>query len=166
MASRNLTLRAGGAAGKSDTIYTDLSTSFKLGTRAWDDQGNEYVFIKGVSSGAANDVVVIDEDYGTTRLAPDEVGPVGVLDAAIDATTKGGWAQVYGVAPTVASDTTAADKALFIDTAAGRIDDAAVAGDVIVGMYSMTTDTYTGAANLTKCWLSYPHVSDLTGYTS
>jgi hypothetical protein len=95
MASRNLTLRAGGAAGKSDTIYTDLSTSFKLGTRAWDDQGNEYVFIKGVSSGAANDVVVIDEDYGTTRLAPDEVGPVGVLDAAIDATTKGGWAQVY-----------------------------------------------------------------------
>jgi hypothetical protein len=117
------------------------SKRFRLGTRKRDIKGHEYIYVKGVSSGAAGKWVSYDEAYATTLLAANAVGAVGILMAAVDASTKFGWAQIYGVNTIASTDTVAADAALFIDGTAGRADDAGVAGDWIQGAWSMTADT-------------------------
>ena len=138
--------------------YTDVDTTkkFRLGTRKQDVAGNEYIYLKGVASNASGEWLVWDEDFAATRLIADEVGPVGVSMAAFDATTEYGWAQVYGKNTVAKTDTVAADKALFIDGTTGRADDADVAGDHILGAYSMTAD----ATNVTTVYLNYPQVED------
>ncbi|HYE17086.1 MAG TPA: hypothetical protein VEA69_01460 [Tepidisphaeraceae bacterium] len=145
--------------------HVDAEQKYPKGEIGYDNAGNEYIYLPGVSSCAARDAVVFDEDYATTRLAPDEVGPVAIATAAVDATTKFGWFGRKGVFA-VNSDTVAADAILFIDTGAGRVDDASVAGDTIIGLYSMTTDTYSGAANITKCYANYPQVTNNNGLST
>lgn len=131
---------------------------FRLGTRTKDRSGNEYIYLKGASSTAAHVVVTFDENFATTLIAANAVGPVAVAQAAVDASTKFGWYQVYGNG-SASSDTTAADKALFIDGTSGRVDDAVVTGDLIVGMYSTAADT----SNVLPVWLNYPFVTDTLG---
>jgi hypothetical protein len=140
-----------------DQIHT--SKKFRLGTRKKDIAGNEYVYLKGVASTAAGSWVSFDESHVTTLLAANAVGQVGIAMAAIDATTKFGWYQVYGVNTIASTDTTAADKALYIDGTNGRADDAVVSGDLIVGAKSETSDT----ANVCSVRLVYPHVTDVLG---
>lgn len=118
--------------------------------------GNEYIYLKGVASNASGEWLVWDEDYATTRLTADEVGPVGVSMSDFDATTDFGWAQIYGKNTVAKTDTVAADKALYIDGTAGRADDADVAGDSILGAYSMIAD----ATNVATVMLNYPGVED------
>ena len=139
-------------------FYTDVHTTkrFRLGTRKRDVDGSEYIYLAGVASNASGEWLVWDESYATTRLTADEVGPVGVSMAAFDATTEYGWAQIYGKNTVAKTDTTAADKQLFIDGTAGRADDADVAGDFIIGAYSMTADT----TNVATVWLNYPSCGD------
>lgn len=135
----------------------DTTKKFPLGHRQNDVNGNEYVYVKGVGSGAAGNFVVFDENYATTLLTADEVGPVGVMMAALDATTDFGWAQIWGVNTIADTDTVAADKALYIDGTAGRADDADVAGDSIHGAFSMAADS----SNVATVFLAYPWVSDI-----
>ena len=139
--------------------YNEIDTTkkFPLGHRAKDVNGNEYVYVKGVGSGASGSWVVFDEDYATTLLTADEVGPVGIMMADLDATTDFGWAQVWGKNTIAKTDTVAADKALYIDGTAGRADDADVAGDSIHGAFSMTADT----SNVATVFVAYPFVSDI-----
>lgn len=141
----------------SDTSIVDSSQQVPLGTRARDASGNEYIYLKGVGSNAAGKWVVWDENYATTLLTADEVGPVGISMSAFDATTEFGWAQIYGVNTVASTDTVAADKALYIDGTAGRADDADVAGDSIHGAFSMTSDS----TNVATVYLNYPWVSDI-----
>lgn len=140
-------------------FYDDVHTTkrFRLGTRKSDVAGGEYIYLKGVASNAAGKFVVYDEDFTTTLLTADEVGPVAVSMAAFDATTEFGWGQIYGKNTIASSDTTSADLSLFIDGTAGRVDDADVAGDSIHGCFSMTADT----ANVLTVWLNYPWVSNI-----
>jgi len=140
----------------SDTSVVDASQVHPLGTRGWDTSGNEYVYLKGVGSTVAGDHVVFDENYATTRLVADEVGPVAIAMAAIDATTEYGWYQRYGVNTIAKTDTVAADAGVYIDGTAGRVDDAGVAGDLVIGEYTMTADT----SNVATVWLNYPHVAN------
>ena len=139
--------------------YEEIDTvkKFPLGHRNKDVNGNEYVYLKGVASNASGEWLVWDEDYATTRLTADEVGPVGVSMSAFDVTTEFGWAQIYGKNTVAKTDTVATDKALYIDGTAGRADDADVAGDSIHGAFSMTADT----SNVATVFLSYPWVSDI-----
>ena len=129
---------------------------FRLGTRKRSVNNKEFIYLSGVSSLVAEDVVVFDESFATTRAIADEVGPVAVAMAAVDATTEYGWFQIYGVATVDAATTVAADKQLFLTSTAGRVDDADVAGDAIIGMYSMAA----AASNSMSVWLNYPHVAD------
>jgi len=115
-----------------------------------DGEMKEYIFLKGVASTAARDVVTFDENFQSARLVPGAVGPVAVALAAIVA-NKFGWYQIYGNG-SVASDTTAADKALYADTASGRVDDAVVTGDLILGIVSTAADS----TNVLPVWLNYP----------
>jgi hypothetical protein len=127
--------------------YEDIHATkrHRLGTRKRDVLNNEYVYLKGVASNAAGKFVVYDENFATTLLTADEVGPVGVAMAAFDTTTTYGWAQIYGVCTVASTDT------------AGRVDDAEVAGDSVHGAFTMTADT----SNVATVFLSYPWVSDI-----
>lgn len=120
--------------------------------------GKQYIFLTGVASTAAGSWVTFDESFATTLLAANAVGPVAIASAATVASTKG-WYQIYGVNTAAATDTIAADVALFIDGTAGRADDAVVSGDLIVGAYSMTADT----ANVATVFLNYPSVTNVLG---
>ena len=129
---------------------------YRLGTRKKDVANKEYIYLTGVASTVAEDVVVYDEAYLTTRAVADEVGPAAVAMAAVDATTEFGWYQIWGPGTADCATTVSADKQLFLTSTAGRVDDADVAGDYIIGMYS----TAAGASNSITVWLNYPHVCD------
>src|SRR3990167_7100849 len=146
----------------SNTDTIDDSQKVALGTRGFDTSGNEYIYLQGVGSTAAGSWVVYNEDRATTLIVANEVGPVAIAMAAIDATTSYGWYQIYGKNTIAKTDTVAADKPLFIDGTAGRADDAGVTGDIIVGAYSMTADT----SNVATVMLTYPHISDDLGAAS
>lgn len=145
-----------GSTFHSDTSVVDSSQQVPLGTRAFDSSGNEYVYLKGITSTAAGSWVSFEENYATALLAGNAVGPVAIAMAAIDANTKFGWYQRYGKNAIASTDTVAADKQLFIDGTSGRADDADVAGDAIIGAYSMTAD----ASNVATVWINYPHCCD------
>ena len=138
----------------SDTSVVDTTQRHTLGTRAWDKDGNEYVYLQGVVSTVAGDWVVFDESYATTRLIANEVGPVAIAMVDVDATTEYGWYQVYGKNTIARTDTVAADAGVFIDATTGRVDDAGVAGDWVSGAATMTADT----VNVATVWISYPFV--------
>ena len=129
----------------------------RLGTRKKDVAGKEYIYLSGVASLVAEDLVVFDESFATTRAVADEVGPLAVAMAAVDASTEYGWFQIYGVATVDCADTVAADKSLFLTSTAGRVDDADVAGDSIHGMFSMAA----GSSNSISVFLNYPFVTDI-----
>lgn len=139
-----------------DTSVVDSSQQVTLGTRARDEQGNEYIYLKGVGSTTAGSWVTFDEDYATALLTGNAVGPVAIAMAAVDATSEFGWYQVFGVNTIAKTDTVAADAQLYIDGTDGRADDADVAGDAIIGAISRTADT----SNVATVWISYPYVCD------
>lgn len=142
-----------------NTTIVDTTQKAELGTRAWDSNGNEFIYLQGVGSTVAGDWVVFDEDYATTRVVADEVGPIAIAMAAVNATTSYGWYQIFGKNEIARCDTVAADKSLYIDGTAGRVDDAGVTGDLIIGAYSMTADS----SNICTVWITYPSVSNDLG---
>ena len=121
--------------------------------------GKIYQYVKGVTSGAAGSWVTFDENYATTLLAANAIGPVGILMAALSTTSKYGWMQRLGVNAIASTDTIAADKPLYIDGTSGRADDAVVVGDLIVGAISMTADS----SNVATVFLNWPFVTDALG---
>jgi len=143
----------------SNTSIVDSSQIARLGLRSVDRSGNEYIYLKGVGSTVAGDWVVYDEDYATTRLVAGEVGPVAIAMAAVDSTDKFGWYQIFGVNTIARTDTISADQSLYIDDTAGRADDLGVAGDLIIGAYSMSASS----ANVATVHISYPSVSNDIG---
>lgn len=138
--------------------YEDVHSTkkFRLGTRKRDVAGNEYIYLSGVASLVAEDFVVFDEAFGTTRAIADEVGPVAVAMAAVDASTEYGWFGIYGNF-TGDTATVAADKALYLTSTAGRLDDTDVAGDSVHGAFSMAADS----SNSCAVFLNYPFVTDI-----
>lgn len=152
-------LTAPAQAFHSNTTAVDTSQQVTLGTRAWDEDGNEYVYLQGVASTEAGSWVTFDENYATTLLAADAVGPVAIAMAAIDSGSEYGWYQRFGVNTVAKTDTVAADKALFIDGTSGRVDDAGVTGDIVIGAYSKTADS----SNVATVWIDYPSVSNDLG---
>ena len=129
----------------------------KLGTHGWDESGFEYVYLSGTASIVADDWCVYDENFATTRLVADEVGPVAVAATAI-ILNQYGWFLIKGVV-LGNSDAIGADSSLYIDGTAGRVDDLGVSGDLVIGAYSMTA----AVNNKATCYITYPHVSNDLG---
>lgn len=132
-------------AGLNQAIGTVSSTKkHPLGDRVWarDVSGTrgdaEFVYLSGVASTVAGSVVLITDTWGTSLIAARAIGGVALATAATVANTYG-WYQVMGVG-VAACDTVAANAACYIDGTAGRIDDAAVAGDAVMGMRTVTSD--------------------------
>lgn len=129
---------------------------YRLGTEKTGMDGNVYVYLKGGTSVAADSWVSFTTTYAAVLLASDVIGRVAIAQAAIDATTKFGWFLVKGFYTTANSDTVAGANGLFIDGTAGRVDDASVAGDFIVGAFATGAD----ATNKVPVYVDHPYVTN------
>jgi hypothetical protein len=124
----------------------DTAVTNPLGTRRRDDAGNEYIYLQGVASTAAGDVVTYDEAFLTARSVASAVGPVAVALAAVLA-SQFGWYVIDGSATVNTSAAVADNAKLFLTATAGSVDDTSVAGDQIVGMIARSAAG--GAATIT-----------------
>lgn len=89
----------------------------------------EFIYLKGLDATVVGSWVTYNlDDFSTTLLAANAIGPVAIATAAT-VTGKYGWYQISGKAVGLAL-TGYLDNALVFATAtAGSIDDAVVAGD-------------------------------------
>jgi hypothetical protein len=120
----------------------------------------EFIYLKGVASTAAGDLVVYDSKTGATLRAVTggtTTGPVGVAMSANTA-SRYGWYALSGSVP-VSAATASADTYAHLSATAGRIDDAASATERIDGMLIKAATS----GDFATCQLSRPSVSGLGG---
>lgn len=149
---------------------TDVSTTQRhpLGTivQAQDDDygAGEFIYVKGVSSGAQYAWVTYNKDDGTTALlAANAVGPVGIMMSALDAATDYGWVQIEGKAIGKCLTAFADDARVWITATGGSVDDASVAGDgVNLAKGASTTVVSSGVADFE---IHRPWVNDRTSFS-
>ena len=106
-----------------------------------------FIYLKGVASTAAYDVVVFDLKAGTTtRATAGSRGPAAVAMSA-NVANQYGWYMIEGSA-IITCSTVAADKPLYATATPGTVDDAVVSGDMILGMVSKTANGTPAAGQL------------------
>jgi len=144
---------------ESHSTTVDTTLQYALGTRAFDTDGNEYIYMQGVASNTAQAAVTYDEDYVTTLSGANAVGPVAISEAIIDSTSEYGWYMVRGEATGIAAENTTLDNApCYLHATAGAIGKTDVAGDAIVGMWTRSTADATDDLTLQ---LDYPKVHNI-----
>jgi hypothetical protein len=128
----------------------DSVKQYALGTRI--EIGHDaFVYVQGVTSGAKGAVVTFTSAGVTTLIVANAIGRVGVMMSDLDATTDYGWVQVRGYNAYVKTDTVAAEKPCYIDGTSGRVDDLAVAGDKVYGMFTASAD----ASNIASVFMAH-----------
>lgn len=124
-----------------------------MGSTAYGE--GEFIYLQGVASTARGSVVLITDDWGTTLITARDKGAVAVALGA-NVASNYGWYQILGKG-VAACDTVADGAACYIDGTDGRIDDAAVAGDCVLGMRTSSADD-TSTCLVTMS--AYPTVGD------
>ena len=149
MATRSVGMALEGIDQVDTTKRWALGTKFFMGDKS-------YVYVQGVSSGAAGKWVTFTPAGVTTLLAANASGEVGILMSALDATTDYGFAQIFGENTIASVDAVAsAGLPLYIDGTAGRADAGTdVSGDFIIGAIS----TSAASSNVASVFLNYPMV--------
>lgn len=137
------------------TALVPVGTRIKVGA-------SEFIYMQGVASlDATHNWVTFDDAYVTTLLAAGAKGQVAVAMSVLSsATATFGWYQVLGKCAVAATDAVATGAVLYIDATAGRVDDSAVTGDLVLGVVSRSTDSSTNIATVT---LNYPQVTTKIG---
>lgn len=139
--------------------FTDVDTvaRFPLGYRVkvkdtspTTDYGfGELIYLQGIGSTVRGSVVTINDNWLTALVAADAHGAVAWALAATVVNTYG-WYQTLGRGVVCAEATIVDGTQAYVGATAGFIDDAATAGDQIIGMLiSSTTDTATALATAT-----------------
>lgn len=130
----------------------------ELGARVFDDNGNEYIYLKGVASTAAGDwVSFVPGTFQTARLVSNTAisAQVAVAMAATVADCWG-WYQIYGLTPAytaIATDASADGKALSMGASAdGRATTGATTTKNIFG----ATAVGASASNVGTAAIVYP----------
>lgn len=114
----------------------------------------DFVYLKGVASTVAGDLVIFEGNGTTIRAAARGEGPCAVAMSACVA-NEYGWYQLTGRA-IITAGTVADNAQLYLTATAGSVDDAHVAGDGILGARSDgATDTGQILATI-----NYPCVAD------
>lgn len=109
----------------------------------------EFIYAEGCASTVRGSVVTINDNWLTALVVADAHGAVGVALAA-NVASNYGWYQVLGRGVASAETTIVDGTQAYVGSTAGFIDDAAVAGDQIIGMIiSSTTDTATALVTMT-----------------
>jgi hypothetical protein len=140
----------------------DDEAKFRIGTlaRAADSTygEGEFIYLPGVASVIAGDVVAYDTKAGTTtRTVAATRGPVAVAMAAVVA-GKYGWFQIQGSAVVSCAGAVVAGTPAYLTATAGEVDDAATVGSLVDGMVFKTADG-TPSAGFAVAQISYPSAS-------
>lgn len=148
-------------AGNQAIADTSTTQKHPLGTivRAVDPAvgEGEFIYLQGLASTAVGSWVTYNtDDFSTTLIAPNAIGPVAIAMSA-NVASQYGWYQISGKASAAAADVADNGK-VYIDTAAGTCDDAAVAGDLVYNAkWASADDT---ATNLADVEIARPFVAD------
>lgn len=143
--------------------FTEVHSTkkYRLLTRKQDVAGNEYIYLKGVSSCVAGDAVTYDEAGATALLAANAKGPVAFAQAAVDAATEYGWFMVRGVTSANLVANSADNATLGRETTDGKIGDGRAAGDQISNCFARGATA--GSAATVSVQIMYPYVDDFMG---
>lgn len=117
----------------------------------------EFIYLEGVASTVVGSLVTYDQHLGTTTIAPATggKGPVAVAMSA-NVASQFGWYQISGTAAVKAPNAMTPGSDVFMLAATpGSVDDAAVAGEQILGAVVSTT-TGTPATGLGLIQISRP----------
>ncbi len=132
-----------------------------LGTRVFDDNGNEYIYLSGVASCAAGDWVQYNNATAASpwiavRLVTTaSMGSCAVAMSACVALCFG-WFQIFGLTPTntaIATDAAADGKSLSAGSATGRVQTGPVTTKNIFGAVAVGAS----AANVGTAFIVYPY---------
>lgn len=137
-----------------DTTVQDSSALVKPGTIAQEagTAFNEWIYLRGTASVVLGTWVRFDENFTTTRSTTNDVGLHAVAGTAHTASTYG-WFQIRGINYNAqVTQAVAADAGLYLHDAAGMVDDADAAGELIEGAFSMAASS--GSA--VTVMLAYP----------
>ena len=155
--------RIDGHLGGQPIAETSSTQQHPLGTRirAVDSTygPGEFIYVKGVASGAVGSVVTFVPQTGVTALATTRSrGLIGVMMSALSANTLYGWLQVAGTAVAKAG-TVVAGATVYLTATPGTVDDAVVAGDIVYGANFGTADG-TPSAGFALVSLAQPNTED------
>jgi hypothetical protein len=111
--------------------YNDVDTTkkYRLGTRKRSIDNKEFIYLVGVANTVLGSWVSFDgaADHTTALLDSDVadtcMGRLAVAQAAVDATTKYGWYQIYGLGSALALTAFADGKCPNAVSTAGSVDD-------------------------------------------
>lgn len=144
------------------SFYTEvhLESKERLGRRVKDQAGNEWIYLKGVSSLVAGDAVTYDEVGVTALLAANAKGPVAIAGADVDANTKYGWFGIAGKFTANGAASSADNAQVGREGADGKLGDGRAAGDEILNLWARSATTSAGDMTV-QCY--YPFVNDATG---
>jgi hypothetical protein len=119
---------------------------------------SEMIYLKGVASTVLGSVVIYNpDDYSTSLLVANDIGPVAVAMAPTVA-NQFAWYMIQGKAIVKAG--TVADNANVYATATlGQVDDAVVAGDRVKNAKFASADG-TPSAGLAECEIWRPFMDD------
>lgn len=143
--------------------YDDVHATqkYRLGVRLKSKAGNEYVYLKGVTSCTDAAWVSIAAGWTAVLAVADTQGMIAIANAAVDAATKYGWFTVWGneTGLCLVSFDGTNGAGTYLTSTPGSVDDADVAGDAIVGAIGLTDrDATAGTATFQ---IAYPFCHDL-----
>ena len=120
-----------GGAGSPGEVHSSKQND--LGAVRKFSDGNEYIYLAGVTSCADGSVVVFQPGVWTAILVATGVkGSIAIATAAVTTATTYGWFTFVGQDVGIARSAIASNVALFAGGVAGSLDDVAVKGDQIM----------------------------------
>lgn len=169
MASYNYVIR-NPVIGAQPIETVETSKKHPLGTivTAWDPTHGEATFIycTGFAQGGVGKWVAVNSDDGSTSgvVANGVNNLIGIMMAALDATTDYGWVMIEGKHPAAKCLTSYADNGrVFLTSTTGSVDDASVAGDMVwnaKGASATTANTFVAEFEIHR-----PFTTDKTANT-
>lgn len=147
------------------TTETTASTVHALGdiVQAKDPTygSGEFIYLKGVANTVVGSWVTYNlDDFTTTLLAANAIGPVAVAMSA-NVASQYGWYQISGKAVGKALAAYADNGLVFATATAGSIDDAVVDGDM-VHLAKGASAVDTPSSGLAEFEISRPYTDDIT----
>lgn len=142
---------------------TETSALVSLGTivRAVDPVygAGEFIYLAGVASTAVGSWVTYNpDDFSTTLLAANAIGPVAVAMSA-NVASQYGWYQIQGKAVGKVLSGFVDNANVYATATAGSVDDAVVAGDRVKGAVGASA-IGTPSAGLAEFEIARPFMDD------
>jgi hypothetical protein len=131
-------------------VDTTTATNYGVG---------EFIYLKGVASTAVGSWVTYNaDDFSTTLLAANAIGPVAIAMSA-NVANQYGWYQIFGKAVGLVATGFVDDANIYATAVAGTADDAVVAGDRVKNAKGASA-IGTPAAGQAEVEIMYPFMDD------